>query len=161
MPDIPARYRRRLIQNLSIKKAHARLKEKYDSGELHAWNKGLTAKDNPSLASPRKGKTGDDFPFLCASKKGKSGGWNKNISKDDPRYNSLLHSDEQNKKQSEFMKHNNPMNNLESRKKIGDSKRGKKKYTNGVETHIYFPGEEPEGYITLHEFIELNRKQKR
>ena len=98
-------YKQGIGSKESIIKAHNVLKEKYRSGELTIWNKGLTKEtDGRIKESPRKGKTGDDFPFLKASKKGKSGGWNRGITKDDARYSSLLHSDEQNEKQSEFMK---------------------------------------------------------
>ena len=111
-------YKQGLATESSIKKAHETLKRKYNSGELVPWNKGLTKKTDSRIPdSPRKGKTGKDFPFLCASKKGKSGGWNKDITTDDPRYASLKHSDGQNKKASEHMKKNNPMFNEEVRKK--------------------------------------------
>lgn len=84
-------YKQGLGKDGNLEKAHESLKKKYESGELSAWNKGLTAEtDDRIKPSPRKGKTGKDFPFLCASKKGKSGGWNKGITKDDPRYESLV-----------------------------------------------------------------------
>lgn len=86
-------------------KAHKTLKERYEKGILHAWNSGLTKEtDSRIKESPRKGKTGEDFPFLKASKKGKSGGWNKGITKDDPRYSSLVKTDEQKEKSSIRMK---------------------------------------------------------
>ena len=86
-------------------KAHDSLKKMYANGEITAWNKGLTKKTDSRIPeSPRKGKTGDDFPFLRASKKGKSGGWNKGITKDDPRYKSLLLNDSRKKELSEKMK---------------------------------------------------------
>lgn len=159
-------YRQGLGSKESIDKAHKNLKKKYESGELHAWNKGLTKEtDSRIKESPRKGKTGEDFLFLKASKKGKSGGWNKGITKEDPRYQSLKHSDEQKQKQSEFMKNNNPMFNSENKNKLKEilnnpdiqNKRiekikGRKRYTNGIETHMYKPGEEPEGYLLTADF---------
>ena len=143
----------------SQKKAHDTLNKKYKSGEITVWNKGLTADVDPRVASPRKGKTGADYPFLCASKKGKSGGWNKGITKDDPRYASLLPTEEQRLKQSEYMKVNNPMNNESSRKKIGDKIRGKKRYSNGIEVHCYIPGTEPEGYLPTYYFSKAYKKK--
>lgn len=154
-------YKQGLGSEESKRKAHETLRKMYDSGELVPWNKGLTKETSPILAEfslIRKGKTGDDFPFLRASKKGKTGGWNRGITSDDPRYQSLLHSEEWKLKHSEYMQQNNPMSNPESRKKVGDSKRGKKRYTNGVETHIYFPGQEPEGYIPTCEWLRLQRQ---
>ena len=86
-------------------KAHKTLKERYEKGIIHAWNKGLTKETESRIKeSPRKGKTGEDFPFLKASKKGKSGGWNKGITKDDPRYKSLLFNENMKKEFSERMK---------------------------------------------------------
>lgn len=67
-------YKQGLGSDESKKKAHDTIRDKYKSGELVIWNKGLTKEDNPNLASKRKGKTGDDYPFLKASKKGRSGG---------------------------------------------------------------------------------------
>ena len=154
-------YKQGLGSEESIKKAHDTLREKYAKGELVIWNKGKVGVQ----VSPRKGKTGADFQFLCASKKGKSGGWNKNIAPDDPRYNSLKHSKEQNEKMSNFMKEHNPMYNEEVRQKCLDAirdpevqrkrsekMRGRKKYTNGIEVHMYKPGEEPEGYVLYSEY---------
>ena len=93
-------YKQGLGSEASIKKAHDTLNKKYKNGELIIWNKGKKGVQ----VSPRKGKTGEEFPFLKASKKGKSGGWNRGITKDDPRYSSLIHSEEQNKKASQTMK---------------------------------------------------------
>ena len=88
----------------SKKKAHEVLRKKYQSGELQPWNKGLTKEtDSRIKESPRKGKTGDEFPFLRASKKGKPA-WNKGISKDDPRYSSLKHTEQQKTEHSIKMK---------------------------------------------------------
>lgn len=159
-------YKQGLGSPQSIKKAHETLKKKYNSGELKPWNKGLTKEtDSRIKTSPRKGKTGEDFPFLCASKKGKSGGWNRGITSDDPRYNSLKPSEEQKQRMSEYMKLNNPMLNKESVLKLKETlnkpevqaKRlekivGRKKYTNGFEAHMFFPGEEPEGYYLSKDF---------
>lgn len=155
-------YKQGLGSEESRRKAHETLSKKYASGELQIWNKGLTKETDCRIKeSNRKGKTGEDFPFLKASKKGKSGGWNKDITSDDPRYKSLLHSEDQNKKQSEFMKNNNPMNNPEYRKKVGESKKGKKKYTNGKETHIFIPGSQPNGYYTLSEFKRIKENNEK
>ena len=147
-------------------KAHQRLKEKYESGEITIWNKGLTKEtDSRIKTSPRKGKTGKDFPFLCASKKGKSGGWNKDISKDDPRYASLKKTPEQIEKSSIFMKENNPMFDPDIREKHLQSVRnpkvkqarrdkmvGRKKYTNGTEVHMFKPSEAPSGYVLYKDY---------
>lgn len=154
-------YKQGLGSDASKKKSHDRLREMYKSGELVVWNKGKKGVQ----VSQRKGKTGKDFPFLCASKKGKSGGWNRGITKDDPRYGSLIHSAEQNKKMSTYMKIHNPMSRDDVRQKQlnairdpdvqakrADKLRGRKKYTNGIETHMYKPGEEPAGYILYSEY---------
>lgn len=159
-------YKQGLGSEESKEKAHKSLKEKYELGELQPWNKGLTKDiDNRIKESPRKGKTGEEFPFLCASKKGKSGGWNKNISKDDPRYKSLIHTEERKEKSSKYMKEHNPMENpiikekfLEKIKspevqaKRSEKMKGRKKYTNGIETHMYKPGEEPIGYVLFKDY---------
>ena len=159
-------YKQGLGSPQSIEKAHNTLKRKYATGEITVWNKGLTKEtDSRIKESPRKGKTGKEFPFLCASKKGKSGGWSKGISKDDPRYSSLLHTDEQNKKQSDFMKKNNPMFDEQKRQKCLEKIRseevqnkrkekmiGRKLYTNGIEKHFYKPGTQPEDYILIKDF---------
>lgn len=98
-------YKQGLGSMESQKKAHETLNKKYAIGELVIWNKGLTKEiDDRIKESPRKGKTGKDFPFLCASKKGKSGGWNKNISDDDPRKENLKWSEERKQHQSEILK---------------------------------------------------------
>lgn len=154
-------YNQGLGSEESKKKAHDRLREMYNSGELVVWNKGKKGVQ----VSQRKGKTGKEFPFLCASKKGKSGGWNRGITKEDPRYESLKWTEEQRKKISKIMKDNNPMSDPEKRKrcidairdpKVQEKRRGKikgrKKYTNGIENHMYKPGEEPEGYILIKEY---------
>lgn len=154
-------YKQGLGSDASKKKAHDRLRELYKSGEIVVWNKGKKGVQ----VSKRKGKTGKDFPFLCAPKRGKSGGWNRGITKDDPRYNSLKHSKEQNEKMSDFMKKNNPMKNDEVRKKQlvavrdpnvqrkrAEKLKGRKKYTNGIEIHMYKPGEEPVGYVLYSEY---------
>ena len=98
-------YKQGLGSAESIKKAHETLNQKYKNGEIVVWNKGLTKEtDSRIKTSPRKGKTGDDFPFLKVSKKGKSGGWNRGITPDDLRYESLKHSDEWKKNQSDLLK---------------------------------------------------------
>ena len=162
-------YKQGLGSPESIKKAHETLKKKYNSGELKPWNKGLSKEtDSRIKTSPRKGKTGADFPFLCASKKGKSGGWNRGITPEDPRYNSLIPTEEQRQKISERMKLNNPMSDKNSVLKLKETlnkpevqaKRwekitGRKKYTNGVECHMFFPGNEPDGYYLIKDFNNL------
>lgn len=159
-------YKQGLGSEEAIKKRKEALRKLAASGKRHAWNKGLTKEtDNRIKTSPRKGKIGKEFSFLCASKKGKSGGWNKNISKDDPRYASLKKSPEQCEKASKFMKENNPMFNSEYKTKqlqavrspeVQQSRRekitGRKKYTNGVEIHMFKPGEEPSGYILFRDY---------
>lgn len=98
-------YKQGLGSAESIKKAHETLNQKYKTGEIVVWNKGLTKETDSRIKdSPRRGKTGEEFPFLKASKKGKSGGWNKGITPDDPRYESLKHSDEWKKNQSDLLK---------------------------------------------------------
>lgn len=159
-------YKQGLGSEESLKKGRETRKKKYASGELHAWNKGLTKEtDNRIKTSPRKDKTGKEFPFLCASKKGKSGGWNKDISKDDPRYNSLKKPPEQIEISSKFMKENNPMFNPEIREKQLQAVRnpktqqarrekitGRKKYTNGIEVHMFKLGEQPLGYVLYKDY---------
>lgn len=147
----------------SLKKAHDSLRKKYASGELTVWNKGKSGMQ----VSPRKGKTGKDFPFLCASKKGKSGGWNKSISRDDPRYISLTlaWTDERKQDFSERMKQSNPMFKEENRikqlesirdpsvqQRRADKIRGRKRYTNGKEVHMFQPGTEPHGYVLTKDY---------
>ena len=147
----------------SIKRAHDSLRKKYASGELTVWNKGKVGVQ----VSPRKGKTGKDFPFLCASKKGKSGGWNKDISRDDPRYSSLTlaWTDARKEDFSERMKQSNPMFREENRikqlesirdpnvqQRRADKIRGRKKYTNGKEVHMFQPGTEPLGYVLAKDY---------
>lgn len=155
-------YEQGLNSKESKEKAHSILREKYANGELTVWNKGLTKETDSRIKdSPRKGKTGEDFPFLCASKKGKSGGWNRGITEEDPRYKSLLRTDEQKAKQSKFMTEHNPMNSEESRKKISEKNTGRKSYSNGVEVHRYIPGEEPEGYLPTYYFSKRYKECKK
>lgn len=151
-------YKQGLGSEESIKKSHLALAEKYKNGEIAVWNKGLTSDIDSRVASPRKGKTGEDYPFLCASKKGKSGGWNKGLTKETDERVAKYSNARVGKGSPKIIGENNPSKRPDVKQKIIESKLGKKKYSNGIETRLFIPGDEPDGFLPTYFF---SKKYKR